>query len=700
MKKFLTILSSLAVASFAQVGIGRSTTGIHVPSAETMDRGMLYVSGSYEMVTDSKSMSMEGFYIDQNGHEVEIDENTASNDESVFFSFSILDNLELNFRLPFHYDSQVEGATSRSFGLGDFQIGAKGSFPVSDTWIFGASSEIIIPAGFKGTGFRPRHRWFINANGDAYAYTSGNIGISAYAHATANFGSTSSVSAYMGVVKIFDSSESHALWGVGLTILPEKILSVILEISGETPIHSSNLAYNFLSSPFRFTPGLRMHLPSHFDITLSGDVGVNYFRGQDNQDGLPVNLKTGKAPIRYNALGSPNLGIGITVSKRVNLSWLDSDGDGVIDREDMCPNTRNGMSVNSRGCPVDEDADGVLNIVDLCPGTLLGLEVDYNGCPIDADKDGVFDYQDKCLGTPAGFAVDAKGCTLDSDNDGVDDNNDKCPTSIPGEPVDETGCPLDEDHDGVKNDLDKCPGSPEGVSIDTDGCPLDFDKDGVPDDLDKCPNTVEGELVNEIGCPLDTDGDGVPDSKDKCPETIEGALVDEVGCRVDKDEDGVFDDNDKCPNTPKGAPIDSLGCPLDSDGDGVADWYDQCPASFKNVVVDSKGCPMNDRLNFSAIAKRIKFKSDTTFVNSSYTAMNDIVANMRQYPIALEIQCAAPQKSLADNRAKAIYNYLEHKGISEERLKYEGFEKKLPKTISNRGDEANGIRLTPFTLQE
>lgn len=699
MKKSLIILASLASAAFAQVGIGRSASGVHVPSAATMEQGTLFISGSFEMVTDSKSMSMEGYYINGDGDKIEIDENTSSNDESVFFSFSVLDNLELNIRLPFHYDSKVQGSTSNSFGFGDLQLGAKGSIPINDSWIFGASTELYIPTGTPVAGFRPRHRWFRHSSGDAYAYTAKNFGIAGYAHATVNFG-TSELSSYVGILKVISNTESDILWGVGLTILPEKILSVILEISGETPMHSSYIAQNVLSSPFRFTPALRMHLPKDFTITISGDVGLNYFRGQNPDDGLSINLLSSKNTVKYNALGSPNLGIGVTLSKSINMSWVDSDGDGVINREDMCPNTNHGMTVNSRGCPVDEDEDGVLNIVDLCPGTLLGLEVDFNGCPIDADKDGVFDYQDKCLGTPEGFAVDAKGCTLDTDGDGIDDNNDKCPGTPEGEPVDETGCPLDEDHDGIKNDLDKCPNTPEGISIDSDGCPLDFDKDGIPDDLDKCPNSTEGETVDSTGCPLDTDNDGVPDVRDQCPETIPGVMVDENGCRVDKDNDGIFDDEDKCPNTPAGAPIDSLGCPIDSDGDGIADWYDQCPGSFKNVVVDSKGCPMNDRLNFNAIARRIKFKKDTTFLNSSYTALNDIVANMRQYPIALEIQCAAPQKSLADNRAKAIYDYLEYKGISEERLKYEGFEKKLPKAVSNRNDESNGVRLTPFTLQE
>ncbi|MCF0221913.1 MAG: thrombospondin type 3 repeat-containing protein, partial [Fibrobacter sp.] len=492
MKKFLITLASLAVVSFAQVGIGRSNAGIHVPTAETMDRGSLYISGSYEMIVDGKSLSMEGYYTDVDGNHVEIDENTSSNDETLFLSFAVIDNLEINARIPFHYDSRVEGATSRSFGLGDIEIGAKGSFTLNDMLIFGASTEIFIPLGFKGSGFRPRHRWFIDDDNKAHAYSADGLGFAAYAHGTAFISPSIRANAYIGVLRTLNTSENFSLWGLGLTFLPEKILSVILEISGETPIHSSNVAYNLLSSPLRLTPGLRMHLPRHFEITVSGDVGINYLRKKSSWDGIPVTLNSGKEPVEYTALGSPNLGIGITLSKRLNLNWADSDGDGVIDRDDMCPRTTHGMIVNEKGCPVDEDDDGVLNIVDMCPGTLIGLKVDYNGCPIDDDKDGVFDYQDKCLGTPSGFAVDSKGCTLDTDGDGIDDNNDKCPQSTPGEPVDETGCPMDEDHDGITNNLDQCPGTPEGFSIDSKGCPLDFDKDGVPDDLDKCPNTAEG----------------------------------------------------------------------------------------------------------------------------------------------------------------------------------------------------------------
>lgn len=62
----------------------------------------------------------------------------------------------------------------------------------------------------------------------------------------------------------------------------------------------------------------------------------------------------------------------------------DSDGDGVTDDLDRCPNTPLGTPVDSRGCPipVDSDGDGVPDDRDQCPNTPAGTEVDANGCPI------------------------------------------------------------------------------------------------------------------------------------------------------------------------------------------------------------------------------------------------------------------------------------------------------------------------------
>lgn len=118
----------------------------------------------------------------------------------------------------------------------------------------------------------------------------------------------------------------------------------------------------------------------------------------------------------------------------------------------------------------------------------------------DSDGDGVPDYLDECPNTPKGVKVDKRGCPLDSDGDGVPDYMDECPDTPKGVVVDEKGCPLDSDGDGVPDYLDECPGTPKGVSVDEKGCPLDTDGDGVPDYLDECPGTPKGARVDERGC--------------------------------------------------------------------------------------------------------------------------------------------------------------------------------------------------------
>jgi OOP family OmpA-OmpF porin len=89
---------------------------------------------------------------------------------------------------------------------------------------------------------------------------------------------------------------------------------------------------------------------------------------------------------------------------------LDSDGDGVVDEMDQCPNTPRGITVNARGCPPDSDGDGVPDYLDQCPGTPLGVAVDNSGCPFDSDGDGVADHLDECPNTPKGATVNEAGC--------------------------------------------------------------------------------------------------------------------------------------------------------------------------------------------------------------------------------------------------------------------------------------------------
>jgi OOP family OmpA-OmpF porin len=100
--------------------------------------------------------------------------------------------------------------------------------------------------------------------------------------------------------------------------------------------------------------------------------------------------------------------------------------------------------VNQFGCPQtkgDSDGDGVTDDMDRCPDTPRGARVDEEGCPIDSDKDQVSDYKDKCPKTPDGCIVDEHGCPVDGDSDGVCDGVDQCPNTPDGVEVKADGCP-------------------------------------------------------------------------------------------------------------------------------------------------------------------------------------------------------------------------------------------------------------------
>jgi len=57
--------------------------------------------------------------------------------------------------------------------------------------------------------------------------------------------------------------------------------------------------------------------------------------------------------------------------------------------------------------PVDSDGDGVTDSKDKCPNTPVGRKVDAQGCELDGDGDGIVDAQDKCA---AVYAKTADGC--------------------------------------------------------------------------------------------------------------------------------------------------------------------------------------------------------------------------------------------------------------------------------------------------
>jgi outer membrane protein OmpA-like peptidoglycan-associated protein len=90
-----------------------------------------------------------------------------------------------------------------------------------------------------------------------------------------------------------------------------------------------------------------------------------------------------------------------------NVTAKDSDGDGVPDVDDLCPDVPG--PAERRGCPVfaDADGDGVSDDIDRCPEQ-PGPKENF-GCPWpDRDGDRVADKDDRCPDEPG--SPDNQGC--------------------------------------------------------------------------------------------------------------------------------------------------------------------------------------------------------------------------------------------------------------------------------------------------
>ncbi|QVY64157.1 OmpA family protein [Polaribacter sp. Q13] len=192
------------------------------------------------------------------------------------------------------------------------------------------------------------------------------------------------------------------------------------------------------------------------DSTGEGMLNVGLGFNTWFNENLGLNFQTGtKKGFSDNVRSHYQTSLGLVIK----FGGTDTDGDGVYDKEDACPEVAGLKEFN--GCP-DADGDGVKDSDDACPN-VAGLAA-MNGCP-DADGDGVADKDDMCPNSKGTKAN--KGCP-DSDGDGVVDKDDKC-ASVAG-PAANSGCPWpDSDGDGVLDKDDKCP-KVAGVAS-QGGCP-------------------------------------------------------------------------------------------------------------------------------------------------------------------------------------------------------------------------------------
>lgn len=381
----------------------------------------------------------------------------------------------------------------------------------------------------------------------------------------------------------------------------------------------------------QLTGALVFHLPIGLDIHLGGNYSFVNEKYISNLNAYHLKEGDFSREFTYNGRIIPQYGVygGLTWSGF--LLPQDRDTDGVVDKEDKCPDEF-GHPRNS-GCPFPEpdlDADGICDpwvsergFLDIFADVCTGIDKCPNekgegkdGCPLDnpdTDGDGICDPWVKQKKMSKHFKDVCKGV-------------DSCPTE--SGPETNKGCPHDNpdtDADGVcdpwvsqKDKLadfasickgyDNCPG--EAGPVANKGCPwpdADTDGDGLCDPwvteqkmgyffenptdstvkkckaLDKCPHEF-GPIFN-AGCPLED-----PDI-DK--DSLCAPWVSEKG--LQEQFKSICTGIDKC--EAEAGPRFNHGCPIDEpdpDKDGVCSpWVAEkgLQEQFKNVCKGVDKCP-------------------------------------------------------------------------------------------------------------
>jgi hypothetical protein len=333
-----------------------------------------------------------------------------------------------------------------------------------------------------------------------------------------------------------------------------------------------------------------------------GDLNTTIFACDQPENYVADNsdCDDNNASINPNGIEIPNDGIDQDCDGSDLI--VDTDGDGVADNLDNCPNTANtdqaDLDNNGIGdvCDDDADGDGIVNAED-CDDldAQIGVATVWYA---DTDGDGYGDNANSTVtcDQPVGYVADNTDCddgnpeinpgATDIPNDGIDQN------------CDGSDNVLDTDEDGVADNIDNCPSiaNPDQEDLDGDDigdvCDDDADGDGIASAED-CDD-MDAQIGAATVWYADTDGDGYGDNANStvaCDQPV-GYVADNTDC-----DDGNPEINPGATDIPNDGidqNCDGSDNVLDTDEDGVADNIDNCPSIANPDQEDLDGDDIGD----------------------------------------------------------------------------------------------------------
>lgn len=485
---------------------------------------------------------------------------------------------------------------------------------------------------------------------------------------------------------VIDDSESFntmltakALFGLEYCFMRNKMsvgaLSKTYFLRG-TAAEDMMLAYNY--RPNRIVSASVSYTLTNAEFSNLG-LGLNFNFGPVNwflaMDQIPLRYAKGDGIMVPTRTRGANFAMGLNFlirdkerEERNRLRYSDSDGDGVSDLNDKCPDTPENIEVDEHGCPKDSDGDGVPDYMDQCHDSLSGKKVDANGCPLDSDGDGVFDYKDQCHNPNTGGLVDEFGCPSDVDGDGVPDYLDKCNLTPIGAPVDANGCPKDSDNDGVPDYQDKCPDTPLDTKVDANGCPIadSVAVDTAAKTAEAAASDVKGDNSAKVSenkqNTVDTKKAPAKNSEKPATKTVnKTAKISANDPSMIADRENDLTEDEYAANRPQAKHYTVVE-------NGIE--YEVFEAPTYNVLFDSSMAVVRNRMlpEINKVANTLKKNPNTSVMIWGHT----------------DSDCTNEKNlALSVKRAQAVKRVITSKGIDESRIVARGFGETKP-IISNR----------------